>query len=183
MRARDDLHVVGVASGGILVVCGDVDNLAGLDGQILITLCVSCSDLGTLGVKGNSNLTTLLSLDGGTGIVNDRLVVFVGTVGKVHADNIKSGGAQLVDGLDRVGLGANGADDGGTAEVLLRAESCVERSEPGNLAAQLEVLFGSGSHDAVSALAEGLRLSRHGDEGQRSAGGKGWYSWSLGLEV
>lgn len=49
---------------------------------------------------------------------------------KVHANNIKTGISELVDGLDRVGLGANGADDGRAAVVALRSESGVEGSKP-----------------------------------------------------
>ena len=33
--------------------------------------------------------------------------------GCLHADNVKTGITELVDGLDGVGLRANGADDGG----------------------------------------------------------------------
>lgn len=51
-------------------------------------------------------------------------------MGEVHADNVETGIAQLVDGLDRVGLGANGADDGRAAVVVLRAVGGVERGKP-----------------------------------------------------
>lgn len=88
-------------------------------------------------------------------------MVLVGAVGEVHAHDVKTGQAQLVDGLDRVGLGANGADDGGAAQVALGLVGSVERGQPGDLAAQLEVLLGRGGHDAVGALAEGLGLARH----------------------
>lgn len=51
-------------------------------------------------------------------------------MGEVHADNVKTGISELVDGLNRVGLGANGADDGGAAIVALRSESSVEGGKP-----------------------------------------------------
>lgn len=70
-------------------------------------------------------------------------------MGEVHANNIETGGAELVDGLDRVGLGADRADDGGAAVVALRSVVGIQVGEPGNAAAGIEVLLGVGSHDAV----------------------------------
>lgn len=82
-------------------------------------------------------------------------------MGEVHADNIETSGTQLVDGLDGVGLGTNGADDGSTTVVSLRLESCVERGQPSNLTAKIEVILGSSGGDAVGSGTVGLRV-RHG---------------------
>lgn len=86
-------------------------------------------------------------------------------MGEVHADHIETSSAQLVDGLDAVGLGANGADDGGSAVVLLGLVGGVEGGKPGNLASQVKVLLSSSGHDAVGSLSERLDV-RH------SSGGK-----------
>lgn len=51
-------------------------------------------------------------------------------MGKVHADNVETRIPELVDGLNRVGLGADCADDGGAAVVALGSESSVERGKP-----------------------------------------------------
>jgi hypothetical protein len=70
----------------------------------------------------------------------------MGTYGEVHADNVETGLAQGVDGLDGVGLGADGADDGRAAVVLLGLVGGVQVGEPGDLAADGEVLLSGGSH-------------------------------------
>lgn len=67
-------------------------------------------------------------------------MVFVATVREVHPHHVQARLAQLVDGLDRVGLGADGADDGSPAQVALRLVGCVELGEPFDLAAELEVV-------------------------------------------
>ena len=85
----------------------------------------------------------LLSL---AGVVNDGLVVFVRAVGEVHANDIKTGLAELVDGHDRVGLGANGADDGGPTVVPGGLEFGVELGEPGNLGGAGAEVVKSGRH-------------------------------------
>lgn len=124
------LHVLRVAGSLVLVIGCDVQNGTGGEWQIGVILCVTSSDLGTLGVQSNGYLTTGLGLLGGPGIVNDGLVVFVLAVREVHADNVKAGGSQLVDSLDRVRLGSNCADDGCSSEVLLGGVCCVETSQP-----------------------------------------------------
>lgn len=53
--------------------------------------------------------------------------------------------AQGVDGVDRVGLGPDGADDAGAAKHLVRAVGGVERGKPAHLGGLLEVV-GRGSH-------------------------------------
>lgn len=89
-----------------------------------------------------------MSGDGLAGIVNDGLVVLVGAVGEVHADDVEAGIAETVDGLDRVGLGANGANDGRAAIVVLRAVGGVEGGEPGEAAtADVEMILSSSSHE------------------------------------
>lgn len=90
-----------------------------------------------------------MAVNGGAGVVNDRLVVVVRAVGEVHADNVEADVAQLVDCLDGVGLGADGADDGAAAVVALGLEGRVERREPVDAPAILEVVLGRGGHDAV----------------------------------
>jgi hypothetical protein len=85
-------------------------------------------------VKSNGKRTARLSLLGLTGVVNDRLVVLVRAMREVHADHVQTGcflvggvrgvstlehievlfgltSSEHVDGLGRVCLGANGADD------------------------------------------------------------------------
>lgn len=153
------LHVVSVTAGGVFLVSGDVDDLASSDGEVLVPLGVTGTDLGALGVEGNGDGAARLRSLGGAGIVDDGLVVLVGAVGEVHANNVEASSTQPVDGLGGVGLGANGADDGGAAEVPLGGVGGVEGGEPVNLAAQLEVVLGSGSHDAVGAEA----VRGHGD--------------------
>lgn len=71
------VHVLGVASSLVLVVCGDVDDLAGLNGQVSVILGVTCADLGALGVKSNGDGPAILHLNGLAGVVNDGLVVLV----------------------------------------------------------------------------------------------------------
>ncbi|KAI6755395.1 hypothetical protein HG531_004501 [Fusarium graminearum] len=112
----------------------DVDDTAGLNdiGNVLVvdvpervsreeirhywaTNMFLSSDLGTLGVEGNGDVAASVGGLGLTSMVNDGLV---------------TGISELVDGLDRVGLGANGADDGRAAVVALRSESGVEGSKP-----------------------------------------------------
>ena len=66
-------------------------------------------------------------------------------MGEVHANDVKTGGAQLVDGLDGVGLGANSADDGGPTQVPLGGVGGVKVSEPFDLATCGEVVEGVGS--------------------------------------
>ena len=51
-------------------------------------------------------------------------------MGEVHADDVQTSLAEHVDLLWRVGLWANGADDGGTAELLLWHVLGVELREP-----------------------------------------------------
>lgn len=67
-------------------------------------------------------------------------MVLVAAVGEVHAHHVEASLAELVDGLNRVRLGANGADDGGAAEVAGRLERGIELREPFDLAPQVEVV-------------------------------------------
>lgn len=71
------IHVVSVASSSVLLISGDVDDLAGRNGEVGISNGVSGTDLGALGVEGNGDGTTVLGGNSSTGIVNDRLVVLV----------------------------------------------------------------------------------------------------------
>lgn len=140
-------HVFGIARVGVLLVGGDVQDLASGDGNILVILGVASPYLWALGVEGNGNLATRASLFGSTSIINDRLVVLVAAVGEVHADNIETSFTELVDGLDRVCLGSYGADNGGSAVVLLRLERGIERGQPGDSPAALEMVESCGHCD------------------------------------
>jgi len=51
-------------------------------------------------------------------------------VGEVHANDIETDLAEGVDLLGRVGLGADGADDGGSSVLLGRCVLSVELAEP-----------------------------------------------------
>lgn len=103
-----DSHVLVIATVGKLVVRGDGNLLALLDGVVLVVDGVAGTDLRsflrgrsgmyfckqdsrTHGVKGNGKGTAGLSTLGLTGVVNDRLVVLIGAVGEVHANNVKTG--------------------------------------------------------------------------------------------
>jgi hypothetical protein len=114
-----DSHVLCVASSGVLLIGGDVENGTRFQRQILVTLGVTSSDLGALGVQSNGNLASGLNLLCLASIVDDGLMILVRAVGEVHAHNVETRFSQPVDGLDRVGLGSNGADDGGTTIVAL----------------------------------------------------------------
>lgn len=85
---------------------------------------------------------------------------------KVHADDVETGIAESVDGLDGVGLGTNGADDGGTAEVVLRSVGSVEASEPSKLTtADVEVILsgrGNNAHGARTLDSVGNTLRHDG---------------------
>jgi hypothetical protein len=74
------LHVVRVAGGGVLLVGGEVEDLAGGEGQVGVVLGVAGTDLGALGVEGDGDLTARLGLLGGAGVVNDGLVILVAAV-------------------------------------------------------------------------------------------------------
>ena len=75
-----------------------------------------------------------------------RTVILVAAVREVHANDVETIVAELVDGLDRVGLGANGADNRGTAELASRLELSVELGEPLDLASKVEVVKRSSGH-------------------------------------
>lgn len=72
-------------------------------------------------------------------------VILVATMGEVHPHHVKAGLTELVDRLNGVGLGANGADNGRPAQVALRRDLGVKRSQPFNLAAEAQVVE-SGRH-------------------------------------
>lgn len=171
------LHVLGVASSLVLVISGNVDEVASGNGQVSIANSVAGSNLRALGVESNGDRTAGVSGDGLTGIVNDGLVVLVGAMGEVHANDVETGIAETVDGLDRVGLGANGADDGGATVVLLGAVGSVERREPGEAtAADVEMILSSSSHETNGALT--LLTEGHDEEGK---GRKRRRRWNGGL--
>lgn len=125
-----NLHVLVVAGSSIFVVGGNVDLGASRNGDVRVPGGVARSDLGAFGVQRNGNLTAFLGFLSSAGIVNDRLVVLVGAVRKVHADDIETRQTELVDSLDGVRLGANCADDGSTAVVLGGLKLGIELGEP-----------------------------------------------------
>lgn len=145
------LHVLGVASSSILLISGDVHDSASLNGKIGVTLSVTGSDLRALGIKSNGDLAAGLGSLGLAGIVDDRLVVLVRTVGEVHTDNVETSSSQLVDGLNRVRVGANCADDGGSSEVSLGGVGGIEGSQPLDAAIVGQVV-GGGNGDRHGAL-------------------------------
>lgn len=140
-----NLHVLVVTSSGILLVGGNV--YFGTSGywDICITNCVTSSNLWSLCVKGNSDLATWLNLLGLAGVINDRLVVLVGTMGEVHAHDVETSLSELVNCLDRVRLWTNCADDRGTSVVLCWLELSVQSTEPFDFGPGGQVLE-SGSH-------------------------------------
>ena len=73
-------------------------------------------------------------------------MVFVAAMGEVHPHHVEASITKLVDGLNRVGLGADGADDGSPTQVASGLEFSVERRQPVNPAAQRQVLESRGSH-------------------------------------
>jgi len=67
-------------------------------------------------------------------------------MGEVHANHVETSLSEVVDDLDAVGLGADGADDGSSAIALVGTLSSVEVREPGDAASHGEVLEGCGRH-------------------------------------
>ena len=82
-------------------------------------------------------------------------VIFVAAMGEIHPHHVKAGLTELVDRLNGVGLGTNGADNGRPAQVALRRDLGVKRSQPFNLAAEAEVVeSGRHSDGYVKSLGE-----------------------------
>jgi hypothetical protein len=123
-------HVLSITSSLVLVVGGNVNLLSSADGVVVIVDSVSSSDLRALGVKSNGDWSARLSALCLAGVVDDRLVVCVLSVGEVHADDVKTGITEHVDLLGGVGLRSNGADDGCAAVVVLGLVLGVEGREP-----------------------------------------------------
>ena len=121
-------HVLVVAACSIFVVRGNIELSAGRDWDILVVGSVTSSNLRALGIQRNSNLTSLLDLLSLAGMINHRLVVFVGAVGEVHANDIETSYTELIDSLNGVCLGTNCADNRRSAVVLgwleLEGEGC-----------------------------------------------------------
>ena len=78
----------------------------------------------------NGERTAGLGGLGLAGIVNDRLVVLVCAVGEVHAHDIETSLAEGIDLLGGVGLGPNGADNGGATVLTGRRVLSVELRQP-----------------------------------------------------
>jgi hypothetical protein len=75
------------------------------------------------------------SVKSGAGVVGQLLQK---TVRGKESSKLGTYRSQLVDGLDRVSLGTNCANNRGSAVVLRRCASGIEVSEPGNPAASSE---------------------------------------------
>ena len=105
------------------------------------------------GVEGNGQRPAGLRLLGLARVVNDRLVVLVRAVGEVHADDVETSPAESVHLLRGVGLGADGADDGGSSVLLGWVVFGVELAEPLNP--------GPASIEVVEAAAVLERSIRH----------------------
>ena len=105
----------------LLLVCligGEDDLSSSLDWEVGITDSATSADLWALGVKSNGDLAAdhlALSL---AGVVDDGLVVWVVSMRAVHANNVKAGSAELINSLWRVGLWANGANDGSYVKLV-----------------------------------------------------------------
>lgn len=72
-------------------------------------------------------------------------------MGKVHADNIETGTTEVVDGLDRVCLRTDSADNGGPAHVVLGCIGSIKSGEPLDLVAKVKMVEGVG-RDGLSSL-------------------------------
>lgn len=75
LAMRMFLHVLIIRSSGVCLIGGDVQHGALLDGVVLVTDGVTGTDLGALGVKGNSERASNLDTGSLASVVNDRLVV------------------------------------------------------------------------------------------------------------
>lgn len=129
----------------------------------MVVFRVAGSNFRTFGVKGNSNGAAGFGSGRSAGIVNDRLMIVIGTVREVHADNVETSISKIADCFDAVGLWANGANDGRATIVALGFVGSVERGKPSDPASDLKVVLGSGGHDtprAGAALGWQLRHSR-----------------------
>ena len=70
-----EIHVFVITGGGIFFVGRDVEDVALLDGDVLVAGGVAGTNLGPLGVEGDGDRTPGLRLFGLAGIVDDGLVI------------------------------------------------------------------------------------------------------------
>lgn len=140
-----DSHVLVITGSLVLLISRDVDLRTSADGDVLVALGVTSSDLGALGVERNSYGSARLLTLGLASIVNDGLVVFVLSVGEVHADNIETSITKHLNLLNRVGLGANGTDDRCTAMVLRGLVLGVQGGKPLDLGGSVSCAFEASS--------------------------------------
>lgn len=87
-----------------------------------------------------------MGLLGGTGVIDDGLVVLITAMGEIHSDHVHPSIAELVDSLDGVRLGPDGADDRGPSIRLSWGVRGVEVSEPFDSAPHGEMIEGVGCH-------------------------------------
>lgn len=116
----------------------------------MIVLGVAGPNLGALGIKGNSEVTARLGLLGGTSVIYDGLMILIATMREVHSHDVHPSLAELIDGLDRVRLGPDSADDGGSTICLGRSEGGIQVGEPFDSAPHGEVIEGVDHDDGVT---------------------------------
>ncbi|KAH3665823.1 hypothetical protein OGAPHI_004011 [Ogataea philodendri] len=108
-----DEHQLVITGVLVLDVCGENHLVVRTNWPVLVVHSTSGSDFRSLGVQSNSKRSTWIKLLGLSGIINHRLVVFVGTVREVHSHNVESGLSKLNKNLCIVGLWTNGTDNRG----------------------------------------------------------------------
>jgi hypothetical protein len=146
-------HVLVVALGSVRLISSDVHDIARADRNIRIVDRVARSDLWALGIERNGKRPARVLLLGLARMVDDGLVVVVGAVGEVHADDIETSLAQRVDLLSRVCLGSNGTDDGGPAVFFGWLVLSVELRQPFNSgSSRVEVVESIGHGGGCSAV-------------------------------
>lgn len=138
----DHVHDFLVAARSVLVISAKMHNSAGLNGNIYIAFSIARPDLWALGVESDGNLAARLGSFSGAGVVDDRLVILVRAMGKVHTDNIETGAPEGIDGLNLIRLWTNGADNGSAPVVLVRTLVGVQLAKPLNSASHREMFHG-----------------------------------------
>ena len=112
-----NVHDLVVTSLSVLVIGGEDHFVVWWDWVVNIVGGGTSSDFWTLGVQSNGQWSTWVQFFGLSGVVNDRLVVFVRTVREVHTDNVQTSLSQSNQGFWVVGLWTDGTNDGGSSQV------------------------------------------------------------------
>lgn len=117
-----DKHVLGGSGLGVGGVGGDPELVSGVDLDVGVVGHESGSDLGSLGVKGEGERSSVgVGLDGGSDVVDDRLVVLVRSVREVHSDNVHSSLSQVLESFRRVDLGSDRGNDRGLKDYRTKS--------------------------------------------------------------